>query len=137
MIGTGHSASVTVGGAAVGFVRTVGAWELTLPQVQASHLGTTGPAHDYVPADLADMGEFTLNCLFDTEQASLLAVGGTPVAIVYTLKLLPGETTPANYTGTGWISRRTSPNSESNVVMEHEYNIQWDAEPAFTAATIV
>lgn len=136
---TGHGATVTFGTTSwSGKLQSVPTnLQLSRPRVDKSHLGTSGQ-REYMPGDLEDLGEVTLDVLF--EQARGLPATGTAaetITITFPLNPSNSEAVAATLAGTGFITQTQYPPLQTNTVMVGQITFSFDGAtgPAFTAAT--
>lgn len=131
-VGTGHSATVTFTTSSYSLAaRSIQLHAEDAPQVDATHLGTTG-TRAYIPADLAELGDLTVEFLFDTDDG--MPTIGVSEQVTVTFKLLPGEDTAATLAGNASIRNNQWPTLETNEMMVGSIVIQWEAQPTFTPA---
>ena len=109
--------------------------------VEASDLGTVG-IEESIPTDLAKPKTGKAKYKFltkpTTAQASIVDPTAAGVgSIVITWPIRTGETTAANYTGTGFITDHSLPTFENGMLQEGEIEWQYDGDtgPTVTAGS--
>lgn len=133
---TGHGATIT-------FTTTGGTWkcrtisglEVTLPDVNISHLTTSGDT-EYMPGDLRDNNPVTLQVLFQGTQG--LPALGTEETTTITFPIPGGgATTAPNIAGTAYINRIKYPNFATNELQIAEITFRFNGltGPTYTAAS--
>lgn len=136
---TGHGATVTFGttswaGKIQGLPTNL---QITKPRVDKSHLATSGQ-REYMPGDLEELGEVTLDVLFE-QGRGLPATGATAETITITFPLNPadGSAAAATLAGTGFITGTNYPPLQTQTVMVGQITFSFDGGtgPTFTAAT--
>lgn len=134
---TGHGATIAFsGGANNGFtssIRRIGEVDFSLPNVDKSHLGTTG-FRELIPGDLEEISPLEVMFLFNADLA-IPVRGGTPDTVTITFPNVgSGGATEATLAGTGYISALRMPALETNVLMEAMMTVQFDGGtgPTFT-----
>jgi len=136
---TGHGASITFGTTSwAGKVQGIPTLlEINRPRVDKSYLGTSGQ-REYMPGDLEELGEVTLDVLFE-QARGLPATGSAAETITITFPLNPSnsEAVAATLAGTGFITRTQYPPLQTGQVMVGQITFTFDGAtgPTFTAAT--
>ena len=134
MADTGNGATFTRSGFTVDIVAiTIGEQRIDLRDV--AWLSTTG-FMEKSAADLADAGEFTIECNYDAADADV-SLGGAAVSSVITWPLQSGESTAANLTGTAIMTAKKCPDFRNNEVQNASYTFGWDGVtgPTLTASS--
>jgi len=112
----------------------------TLPTVNISTLATTN-YEQYIPGDLSESGQVTLECQFDSE-ADQIALGAVDTLTI-TLPLTGTGTSNATWVGTGFITDYKPPGFVKNELQTHTITFQFDGgansgtAPTFTKQTTV
>lgn len=135
VVDTGHGASVTFGTSSLSFNWTgIDMGESTLPDVDKSHLGTSG-SREFMPGDLVDEGETVISFQWDAEAS--YPAEGTVETVTVTFPQESGQTAAATYAGTGYIKRVRRPNLQTDQLQTGELTVRWDGGtgPTWTAAT--
>lgn len=73
--------------------------------VQTSHLGTTS-AHTFIPGDLYNPGEITMNIQFNPDNAPPISSAAETITVTFPLS--SGGITAANWAGTGFATGFTA-----------------------------
>lgn len=134
MADTGHGATLTFG--TTGFTlnrRMIGGSEFELPDVNKSHLGTTG-FEEYMPGDLEEPGEFEAECEFTPGAAGSIPARGTVETITQTYPIATGQSAGGTLAGTGYIKKVGTPELRTNTLMVVKVTVKWDGVtgPTFT-----
>lgn len=136
---TGHGATVTFGTTSwAGKLRGIPTnLQITRPRVDKSHLATSGQ-REYMPGDLEELGEVTLDVLFE-QGRGLPSTGSTAETITITFPLNPadGSAAAATLAGTGFITGTQQPALQTGQEMVGQITFSYDGGtgPTFTAAT--
>jgi len=134
---TGHGASVTFGttswsGKLISIPTNL---NLARPRVDISYLGTSGQ-REYMPGDLEDIGEITLDVAFEAK-TGLPATSTAAETITVTWPIAPGGggVTAANLAGTGFITSISYPPMQTNIIQTGKITISFDGftGPTWTA----
>ncbi len=134
---TGHGASVTFGttswsGKVIGIPTNL---NKARPRVDISYLGTSGQ-REYMPGDLEDLGEITLDVAFEAA-TGLPATGTASETVTITWPLAPGGggVTAASLAGTGFITAINYPPMQTNTIQQGQITISFDGftGPTWTA----
>ena len=134
---TGHGASITFGttswsGKITGIPTNL---SKTVPRVDISYLGTSGQ-REYMPGDLEDLGEITLDVAFESK-TGLPATGTGSETITITWPLAPGGggVTAATLAGTGFITAVQYPPLQTNTMQVGQITLSFDGftGPTWTA----
>ncbi len=132
MADTGNGATITFGTS--GFTANftlLGEVNQEIEKLDISHLGSS-EYKQYMPADLAEPGEF--NAEFQFDAAEDLPSLGVVETITVTYPKLVVTNDPATMSGTGYISKRSTPQLKNNEVQVAKVTVQFDGAtgPAFT-----
>lgn len=108
--------------------------EEALERVECSHLGTD-IYKSYIPADLVDPPQVNVTVNFETLH-KVPFVGQVLGTVTITFPLRPGESTAANYAGTGYIGAITMPTLANGELQQVQLRIDFDGVtgPAYTKA---
>jgi len=107
IIGTGATLKISGGGTAVALALNISHSGLATELQDVTALDNTTGYRDFLPA-LIDAGEFTVELLFDPDNAEQVAydtdqAAGTSRIYVLTLT----DTSPSTYTFTAWVTNRS------------------------------
>jgi hypothetical protein len=135
---TGHGASVTFGSTSWSgkLVDVPTNLQRTRARVQTTHLGTSG-AHTYMPGDVDELGEITLDVLFEGK-TGLPSTGTAAETITITFPLPGGGAAVApNIAGTGFITAISFPPLQTGVVQQGSITFTYDGGtgPTYTPAS--
>jgi len=134
MADTGNGATLTRSGFTVDIVAiTIGEQRIDL--LDESLLSSTGFMKK-LAADLADAGSITVEYLYAGTYASV-ALGDAAVSTIVTWPLGPGQTVPANLTGTAICVSKKFPDFRNNELQTATAEFAWDGKtgPTLTVAT--
>jgi len=150
MADTGNGATVTftdldggVSSTAIGSVRSINLGELSMPVVDTSHLGSTNYM-TYVPGDLREPGEISMEVIFDQTAVGIPSLG-TVEDIIITFPRIGTAVTNATFTASGFFSSVSLPEIINNELMMMTITFKCDGghdqeadddplgEPTFTA----
>ena len=134
---TGHGASVTFGttswsGKLIAIPTNL---QRTRPRVDTTHLGTSG-TRTYMPGDLDDLNEITLDVLFEGS-VGLPATGTAAETITITFPLPGGgAATAPNIAGTGFITSTTFPPLQTGTIQQGQITFTFNGGtgPTYTPA---
>ena len=130
---TGQGATLTLATTgAVGCVRSMQLPDWTVEKIDASCLDTTGYMR-YISGDLIDPGDVEVVAVFDA--AIDIPTPGVVEDITIDFPIgVDTNTTPAQLTGSGFISVSGLPNLAINELMELRLTVSFDGDtgPAFT-----
>lgn len=129
---TGNSGTISFGTQAfTGSWNRIGAWQPSRDKIETSHLGTTG-YKTFIPGDLDDPGEVTLEVQFDPTASLPSMADPETVTITYPKKV--GTNTAASLAGSGFITKAGTPELRNGQVMVQEITVAFDGitGPAFT-----
>lgn len=132
MAATGQGATLTFTPVS-GAIRSITMSDFQLGAIEDSDLSTDN-FKTYIANDLAEPGTITVEIIFDSTNAlPTLGASGT-VTVTFPLD---GNTTAANFAGTGFVSGVKVPDLQLGELQIATVTIQMDGktEPAFTAAT--
>lgn len=129
-----NGATFTLSSGSVGTVVSLDPPEETLVDVPDDSLGTTD-FHEYVPGKVADTSP--LRCVAVFAAGTLPALGGTAVTGTLTYPLNTGQSTAANYAGTGYFNRRKIQEltHENRVLVEFDFRYDGKTGPTYTAGS--
>lgn len=134
---TGHGATLTLSTNSGSYkIRAIPKnLEESLPVVDISHLGTTGP-RETMPGDLTELGEIEVDILFEAV-TGMPSIGTVETATITFPLQSTGATTAANIAGTAFIRMRAFPSLQTNGEMLAKIGIKYDGAtgPTFTAAS--
>lgn len=134
-VDTGHGASATFSSTSLSFNWTsIDLGEETITDVKTTKLATTG-YHEYMPGDLKEGGEVSINFQWDSEAAQVAL--GTVETLTATLPIPAGGSTAATLAGTGYIKRIKRTSLETDTLQTGELTFMFDGGtgPAYTAGT--
>lgn len=134
-INTGNGATAVFSVSAyAGNIVSADMTEQAMPAVDTSYLGTSG-FETYIPGDLATPGTVVMEVQIDAEQAA--PTTGEIETLTVTLPQGTGETAPATWAGTGFITGFKPNNFANNELQMGTLTFSWDGltGPAFTPAT--
>ena len=134
MADTGNAATFTLSGFTVDIV-SIAAGTRTLGTGDRSLLSHTGFMRKFLH-DLTDAGSVTIEFEKDAADGSP-TIGGAASSGVITYPTQAGESTPANITGTGWITSYTPPTFRNNELQMGSVTFTYDGEtgPTETASS--
>lgn len=135
---TGHGATVTFGttswsGKLLGIPTNL---QRTRPRVETTYLGTSNN-RTYMPGDLDELGEITLDVLFEGT-LGLPATGTAAETITITFPLPGGgAATAPNIAGTGFITGTSMPALQTGVLQQGQITFTFNGGtgPTYTAAS--
>lgn len=133
---TGHGATLTLSVNTGSYkIRRIKLFKESIPVVDISHLGTTGP-RDLMPGDLTKVDMMEVTILFEAVTGLPALAGVETVTATFPLQG-SGATTAANIAGTGFVVDRTWPELNSDQEMTAVVSIQMDGAtgPTYTAAS--
>lgn len=133
--GNGSTISFASGITATLKVRSIDPSEVSKPQLDCSHLGTT-VYRKLIPDDLTDPPTLAIEYVFDTFDADI-APGTNLGSVVVTFPLRTGESTEAEYAGTAYVASVKKPRLENGVVQMGMVTVQFDGVtgPTWTKST--
>lgn len=114
----------------IGCPRTIQLPELTMEAIDTTCLDDTGFMRR-IPADVADPGTIEATFIFDAAKAgpnSLFADGQQLCISIVFPESRDSTTSPASFTGTGFVSSLGLPSMESSTLMELTLTIQLDGD---------
>lgn len=128
---TGHGASIAFTTSAfVASFRSIGSFEMSRPDIDTSHLGST-TYRSFTPGDLIDAGEFQCEFLYNADTPP--PYSAIPETITISLPFSNGaSTTKAQIAGSGYISKWSSPELATDVLQLSTMTIKWAGGPTFT-----
>lgn len=145
---TGNGATITFA-ANMGFGTTTTSLSMAIDLTQGeqsigiidvSTLATSG-VRESIPSDLAEFAESSANVKWLTSAAATVAMNANLPAvagsIVITYPARTGETTPANFTGTGFLTGHTLPSLANGQLQTGSLKWKYDGDsgPTYTGAS--
>lgn len=133
---TGHGATLTLSVNTGSYkIRRIRLFKESVPVVDISHLGTTGP-REVMPGDLTKIDFMEVTILFEAVTGLPSLAGVETVTTTFPLQS-SGATTAANIAGTGFVAERTWPelNSDNEMVSVVSIQMNGDTGPTYTAAS--
>lgn len=131
----GNSATITFATSGfTGKITKINGSEFSREALPDDDLSTT-ENKTFVPAVLAEAGEFEIEFYFDPDVRPDHTAPAETITITFPLP--SGKTTAANVAGTGFITKVSSADLENNALMIGKATIRWDGKtgPAWTAST--
>jgi len=140
MANTGHggtavlSATETAATATIGTVRSISLGEMTTEEIDTTALSTTDFMTS-IPGDLSSTPTVTVEAIFKTDDDIVAATGTVETMTITFPKEVATNTSPATYSGTGYITSVTPPSLQTNELQVQSYVFKFDGEtgPTFTA----
>ncbi len=130
-VDTGLGATLTLGTTgSVGVIRSLTLPELTLNDIDTSHLGTTGQ-RTYIGGDLVEGGEIVAEVLFDTLVNALESFGVSETVTITFPISVNGNTTNATLAGTGYIKGQKFPDMQIDELQVYNLTIKVDGQTDF------
>lgn len=126
--GTGATLTLATTGT-VGQIRSMTLPELSVEDIETTHLGTTGQ-RTYVASDLAEPGELQAEILFDTEVNSLETFGASETVTITFPISGSGNTTNATLAGTGYIKAQKFPDLSVGELQVYSLTVKLDGQTA-------
>lgn len=133
---TGHGATLTLSVNTGSYkIRRIKLFKESVPVVDISHLGTTGP-REVMPGDLTKIDFMEVTILFEAVTGLPALAGVETVTTTFPLQA-SGATTAANIAGTGFVVDRTWPelNSDNEMISVVSIQMNGDTGPTYTAAS--
>lgn len=132
--GIGASLVFTGGISYSGFrIQSIGAINRSVDDLDDTALDSEG-FYEMCPDDLERIGAIDVTLYLDGTKDPPIGTVGT---ITLTLPTQPGQSTPARYTGTGYIKRREVSELSAGTRLMEAITVQFDGKtgPTYTAAT--
>lgn len=101
---------------------------------ETSHMGTTNGWRTFIPSDLKDPGELTVELQFDKNAATKTNLDGDPETITVTFPIPAGGTTAATWACEGFLTSFELSDPMDDV-MTASAGIKFTGEPTFTDGT--
>jgi len=133
MADTGNGTTVTFGTSS--FTAAIDSVEwggMERPAINTSHLGTTS-YETFMPGDMVDPGEVTLNIQYDPDAQPPIAGAAETITIRYPTP--SGGSAGATHVGTGFVTKFTPGNAKNNELMMGSVTIKFSGSITFTDHT--
>jgi hypothetical protein len=138
MADTGNTTTVTFGTSSFApTVRSISIGEMTREAIEDSHLATGGQK-TFIPSDLVDAGEFTMEIEWDQSAGVFPPVTAAAETVTITFPMKPGQsTTRGTLAGTAFLTSAGGINVANGELMVASVTVKWDGktEAVFTAGT--
>lgn len=135
---TGIGLSVTLDTTgAVGCIRMMGGHSETMEKVDSTCLDSAGYIQ-FIPGDLMDPGEVTLEAIFDASLTPPVCGVAETITITYPIGQPETNSVAAVLTGSGFITNVTYPSAEVNTLMALEITFAFDGGtgPTYTPEAV-
>lgn len=128
---TGNGATLTMSDGFTANIYMIGGTDQTIEALEDSHLGTT-TKKSKIPSDLYDAGEF--ECEIEHSQSTRPSIG-TVITATITYPVPSGSSNGGTMTGTGFVTKRGTPELRNGQIMRGSYTFTWDGKtgPSFTS----
>ena len=136
LVDTGHNTTATLGTSTfVSNVTSVGGGQSTRVDVSTTYL-STATNHTFMPGDLSDAGEVTIDYQFDPP--AVLLVTGVVETLTVTLPTATGFSTAATLAGTGYIKSVTRPTWVTDSLQMGQFVFKFNGltGPTYTVASV-
>lgn len=132
--GTGATFSLSVSNQSSA-IRSITMPEFAVEDIETTHLGTTN-FKTYIPSDLTEPGEITIEYLFDATSDAIIARGADEIVTVTWPIHTTGNTTNATFVADGYVRSIKLPDFAVGELQIATLVFKLngaDTEPAFTA----
>lgn len=136
MAQTGKGATATFGSSSWSLaIKEIDLGEVSKEPVEDTPLSASKKT--FIPGDVTDEGEATIDYYFDQSAASQPGVTSTPETITFTFPLKSAETVAATLAGTGMVTKVSRPKLMLNGLMMGKLTVKWNGKtgPSYTAGS--
>jgi predicted secreted protein len=130
----GFGSTITFASSFVGSIRTIDWSGLTRNPLDTTHMGTTNGWMTYLPSDLKDAGELTVEVFFDPSKDWKTQIGAAAATCTLTFPVPTGGTTAGTIAGSAFLTS-FEVNDPYDDVMTATIKLRFTGELTFTAAT--
>lgn len=130
----GFGTTITFGSAFLGSILSIDWGGLNRAKLSTSHMGTTNGWMTYLPSDLKDPGELTIEVFFDPSKDWKARINAAAETVTITFPVPAGGTTAGTIAGSGFLTEFDIADPHDDV-MTATAKIAFTGELTFTAAT--
>lgn len=139
MAGTGNTATFTVTGS-TGYtpaIISITPGAATRESLEDTVLSTTAGKNTFIPDDLVNWGDFTIEYFYDQSAGTFNLIGNAAATMTITEPLKSGEATAATIAGTAFQTSFTPGQKVNGELMRGTAVFKWDGKtgPTFTAGS--
>lgn len=128
----GFGLSITFSSGFLALIRSASWGNMNREALNTTHMGTTNGAATFIPSDIEDYGELTVELLFDPDDAP--PITGAAETVTVTFPIPAGGSSAATWACSGFLTsfEMTAPHDN---LMTATATIKFTGEPTFTDGT--